>query len=124
MTAVAVCFVLCPFHRRTGWLRSGCDIAAYRDQLDEIERDRAPGLIGDLEIGATRVEISRRLIAAVDRVAAESRNESPAQPAVQTRHRRRTGAVASVAVSLGAIALYVALGSPGLPGKPLAARIA
>jgi cytochrome c-type biogenesis protein CcmH len=124
MTAVAVCFVLYPFRRRAGGLRSGCDVAVYRDQLDEIERDRALGLIGDVEIGAARVEISRRLIAAADRVAAESRKGSPDRPVVQTRHRRRTGAVASVAVSLGAIALYLALGSPGLAGKPLAARTA
>jgi len=124
MTAAAVCFVLYPFRRSAGGLRSGCDVAVYRDQLDEIERDRALGLIGDLEIGAARVEISRRLIAAADRAAAESRKGPPDQPVAQTRHRRRTGAVAAVVVSLGAIALYVALGSPGLSGKPLAARTA
>jgi cytochrome c-type biogenesis protein CcmH len=122
MTAVAVCFVLYPFRRRAGGLRSGCDVAVYRDQLDEIERDRALGLIGDLEVAAARVEISRRLIAAADRVAAESEGGSPDQPVAQARHRRRTGAVASVAVSLGALALYAALGSPDLPGKPLALR--
>ena len=30
-------------------MRSGSDVAVYRDQLDEIERDRAAGLIADSE---------------------------------------------------------------------------
>ena len=44
----------------------GSDVAVYRDQLEEIERDRAAGLIGEHEAEAARVEVSRRLIAAAD----------------------------------------------------------
>ena len=41
----------------------------YRDQLDEVARDREARLIGESEAEAARVEVSRRLIAAA--VAAE-----------------------------------------------------
>ena len=40
--------------------RGGSDIAVYRDQLDEIARDRAAGLIGEAEAEAAKVEVSRR----------------------------------------------------------------
>ena len=42
MTAAAIFAVLWPLARRTP-LRAGSDVAVYRDQLDEIERDRAAG---------------------------------------------------------------------------------
>ena len=67
MTAAAIFAVLWPLARRTP-LRSGSDIAVYRDQLDEIERDRAAGLIGEREAEAARIEVSRRLLAAADTV--------------------------------------------------------
>src|SRR5258708_17801229 len=34
----------------------------YRDQLDEVERDRDRGLIADKEAEAARTEIARRLL--------------------------------------------------------------
>ena len=37
--------------------------AVYRDQLAEIEAERADGLIGAAEAEAARIEISRRLLA-------------------------------------------------------------
>ena len=58
--------------RRARRRRAGSDIAVYRDQLDEIARDRAAGLIGEAEAEAARVEVSRRLIAAADAAPAES----------------------------------------------------
>ena len=65
MTAAAIFAVLWPLARRKP-LRPGSDVAVYRDQLDEIQRDRSTGLIGDAEAEAARVEVSRRLIAAAD----------------------------------------------------------
>ena len=41
MTAAAVFIVLWPLARSENSFRSGNDLAVYRDQLDEIERDRA-----------------------------------------------------------------------------------
>ncbi len=118
MTAAAMFAVLWPLARRTP-LRRGSDVAVYRDQLDEIQRDRSTGLIGDAEAEAARVEVSRRLIAAAD--AAES--ERPAEETATLRHRRVTAIAGLVLLPAGAFALYLTLGSPDLPGEPLAARV-
>jgi 3-methylcrotonyl-CoA carboxylase alpha subunit len=74
--AVAALAVLWPLRRGEVTGSSGSDVAVYRDQLAEIERDRAAGRIGDREAEAARVEVSRRLLAAADAAAAK-----PASPA-------------------------------------------
>jgi cytochrome c-type biogenesis protein CcmH len=66
MTAAAIWAVLWPLSRRASELHSGSDVAVYRDQLEEIERERAAGLIEDNEAASAQVEMSRRLIAAAD----------------------------------------------------------
>src|SRR5262249_23084065 len=66
MTVAAGFAVLWPLARSATRRGSGSDMAVYRDQLDEIERDRAAGLIADKEAVAAKVEVSRRLIAAAD----------------------------------------------------------
>ena len=66
MTAAAVLAVLWPLARRVTDARLGNDVEVYRDQLDEIERDRTLGLIGAAEAEAARIEVSRRLIAAAE----------------------------------------------------------
>lgn len=120
MTAAAVLAVLWPLARRSGVIRSGSDIVVYRDQLDEIERDSAAGLIGDKEAAAAKAEVSRRLLAA-----AEAVEPRPAQSAPTALWRRRAVAVvALVALPAGAIAFYLMLGSPFMPDQPLALRLA
>jgi cytochrome c-type biogenesis protein CcmH len=118
ITAATIFAVLWPLARRKP-LRGGNDIAVYKDQLDEIQRDRANGLIGEAEAEAARVEVSRRLIAAAD--AAEF--EKPALEGSSLWRRRVTAIVGLVALPVGAIALYLVLGSPDMPGQPLAARL-
>jgi cytochrome c-type biogenesis protein CcmH len=118
MTAAAIFAVLWPLSRRETALRSGSDVAVYRDQLEEIRRDQAAGLIGDSEAAAAQVEVSRRLIAAADAEAAVPRTT----PVAATRRRRAVAVVALVLLPAGAIALYLAVGSPTLPGQPLASR--
>ena len=117
MTAATVFAVLWPLARQKA-VRRGTDIAVYRDQLDEIQRDRATGLIGDAEAEAARVEVSRRLIAAAD--AAEA--EKPIEPASSLQHRRITAIAGLVLLPASALALYLVVGSPDLPGEPLALR--
>ncbi len=118
MTAAAVFAVLWPLARRRE-ASGGTDVAVYRDQLDEIARDRTAGLIGETEAEAARVEVSRRLIAAAD--AAEAERAKGAGSSL--RRRRLTAAAALVLVPAGAAALYIAVGSPQLPGEPLQARL-
>src|SRR3954465_4247497 len=95
MTAAAVFAVLWPLSRRKP-LRTGSDVEVYRDQLDEIERDRTAGLIGEREAEAARVEVSRRLLAAADEVA-------PARSPERVGWRRRAAALAAlILLPLGA----------------------
>lgn len=117
MTAAAILAVLWPLGRAGTEGRGGSDLAVYRDQLDEIARDRAVGLIGESEAEAARVEVSRRLIAAGD---------APISgvAAGETFRRRFAGVAALIAVPVIAAGLYLALGSPLLPGQPLASRTA
>jgi cytochrome c-type biogenesis protein CcmH len=118
MTAVAVFAVLWPLGRRTRAF-GGSELAVYRDQLAEIERDRDAGRIGAAEAEAARVEVSRRLLAA-----AEAEDGKKVERATLSPRPRRIVAVAAlVALPLGTALLYLALGSPWLPGEPLSARL-
>jgi cytochrome c-type biogenesis protein CcmI len=73
MTAAAIFAVIWPLARHASAANSGSDIEVYRDQLNEVERDVAAGLIAKTEAEAARVEISRRLLAAADGAAATRR---------------------------------------------------
>ena len=116
MTAAAIFAVLWPLGRVRVPQGSANDLAVYRDQLDEIVRDQSAGLIGAAEAEAARVEVSRRLLGAAEAAASE-----PSAPGGTLR--RRVAAVAAlVAVPLVAAGLYLTLGSPELPGQPLASR--
>jgi cytochrome c-type biogenesis protein CcmH len=92
-------------------VRSGSDIAVYRDQLDEIGRDEAASLIGSVEAEAARVEVSRRLIAAAESAKAAS---AVAAPGPAGRYRWATLAAAIVLIPFGAGITYLSLGSPNL----------
>src|ERR1700758_4624374 len=111
MTAAAVFAVLWPLGRTPGDKGTGSDRLVYQDQLREIERDRAAGLIGDPEAESARIEISRRLLAAAD---AESAIPGQSGSGASARRRRAAG-FAILIVPLVALALYLKLGSPGIP---------
>lgn len=119
MTAAAILAVLWPLARRASPSRSGSDVAIYRDQLEEIERDRAAGLIEDNEAASAQVEVSRRLIAAAD-----TQTALPSDVPSARWRRRAVAIVALVLLPLGATTFYLALGSPLLPDQPLAPRLA
>ncbi|HVX99053.1 MAG TPA: c-type cytochrome biogenesis protein CcmI [Pseudorhodoplanes sp.] len=113
MTMAAIFAVLWPL-ARVQTAASGSEVAIYRDQLEEIERDRAAGLIAAAEAEAARTEVARRLIAAAD----------AAEPAMRPsiRARRTVAVCALLGLPAAAVTLYLLLGSPGLPGAPLALR--
>ena len=117
MTAAAIFAVLWPLSRR-GAAAGGSDIAVYRDQLDEIARDRASGLIGEAEADAAKVEVSRRLIAAADAAQAD---KSAADRSPLWR-RRATALTGLLFLPVGAAAIYLALGSPQMAERPLATQ--
>lgn len=93
------------------------DAAVYRDQLNEIEGDRARGLIGVEEAEAARVEIARRLLAADSKARASDRAKNHGA-------RARAAMIGiGAALPLLALGLYLTYGSPRLPDQPLAARL-
>src|ERR1700712_2259741 len=114
MTAVAVFAVLWPLGRAREAARGGSDLAVYRDQLDEIERDRAAGTIAEADAEAARVEGSRRLLAAAEDTGPADRAGGVPSVAASAWRRRAVAVVALIGLPLGAGALYVALGSPEL----------
>ncbi|MFL6814200.1 MAG: c-type cytochrome biogenesis protein CcmI [Bradyrhizobium sp.] len=111
MTLAAVLAVWWPLARRQKAVRSGTDVAVYRDQLDEIDRDEAASLIGSVEAEAARVEVSRRLIAAVETARAAT---AVAAPVPAGSYRRATLAATIILLPLGAALTYLSLGSPNL----------
>jgi cytochrome c-type biogenesis protein CcmH len=115
MTAAAIFAVLWPLGRRTRLREDGNEAVVYKDQLAEIDRDVAAGLIGLSEAGAARVEISRRLLAAAD-------HQRDPPIASNTSLRRAAAIVALVGLPIVAIAFYLPLGSPRLGDFPLAQR--
>jgi cytochrome c-type biogenesis protein CcmH len=115
MTAAAMFAVLLPLGLRGTSRRGGDEATVYKDQLAEIDRDVAAGLIGSTEAEAARVEISRRLLAVADPTREQPLHSSP-------RLRRAAAALALVGLPLLALAIYLPLGSPWLDDFPLAGR--
>lgn len=95
------------------------DLDIYRDQLAEVERDRARGLIDAAEAERSRVEISRRLLDA-DRKA-QARGAAAEAP---TRATRQVAVLTALAVLLAGVGMYASLGAPGYMDLPIKARIA
>src|SRR4051812_1044998 len=102
MTAAAVFAVLWPLGRGARPQDEGRESAVYKDQLAEIERDLAAGLIGSSEAEAARIEISRRLLAAADA-------EGNVRTSPNATFRRGVAVLALVGLPLIAVVLYLPL---------------
>jgi len=98
--------------RSDGARRDG--LVVYRDQLEELDRDLARGLIDAGGVAAARREIERRIIAE------GARHDAPA-PARTGRRLVPAGLVTLVVVA-GAAVIYADLGSPELPALPFDLR--
>jgi cytochrome c-type biogenesis protein CcmH len=120
MTAAAIFAACLPLVRRSRIIGGGSDLLVYKDQLQEVDRDRASGLIGESEAEAARLEVSRRLLAAANASTVDATAESGFRAA---KHRRAAVLAVAILLALGVPGLYVALGSPNLPGEPAFARV-
>src|SRR5689334_21007604 len=115
MTAAVLAVLLRPLLRPAPIAAAdAANVAVYRDQLAEIARERDSGLIGTAEAGAAHAEVARRLLA--------SAGASPTAPR-DTMHAGSAAVVLAIAAPLLAAAAYLMLGTPGLPGAPLSARL-
>ena len=119
MTGAAIFAVIWPLARSGRVMPSGSEVEVYRDQLDELERDLAAGSIEKKEAEAARVEVSRRLLAAVDAAKAVS---NTAASTSTVSYRRAIALVALLVLPVGAGSLYFRLGSPGLASETLTNR--
>ncbi|AMA61245.1 c-type cytochrome biogenesis protein CcmI [Bradyrhizobium sp. CCGE-LA001] len=115
MTVAAIFAVLLPLGRSGRAQNQGSEVAVYKDQLAEIERDLGAGLIAAPEAEAARVEISRRLLAAAG-------SEAALEPKSSLKWRRAAAVLALIGLPLVAIGVYMPLGSPRLQDFPLAQR--
>lgn len=129
MTSLALAILLVPLllRRRADASRESYNLAVYRDQLAEIERDAARGLLTTEQAEAARAEIGRRILSL--QPGAATLHPNPPPP-VEERARRDggagrgviTAAIAVLLVPFAAWLLYARLGSPALPDQPFAER--
>ena len=94
------------------------DLRVYRDQLKEVDRDLARGVIDPADADRVRTEVSRRILAADTQLQAQAAGGA----------RRGTGnaviaGLVTVALVAGAALLYRALGTPGYADLPRQLRI-
>ena len=96
--------------------RAEYDLTVFRDQLQEIERDAAQGLLDAEAAEAARLEVQRRMLAADTELQTGTGAPGSGGP------RRLTAILIGAGVPLAAAALYIMLGSPDQPDQPFAAR--
>ncbi|NNF24332.1 MAG: c-type cytochrome biogenesis protein CcmI [Rhodobacteraceae bacterium] len=92
------------------------DLRVYRDQLEEVDRDLARGVLTEAEAEAVRTEVSRRLLEA------DKRAHSAAEASTG-----QTGLAAGLVLLLvfaGGTGLYLVIGAPGYGDLPMQDRLA
>jgi cytochrome c-type biogenesis protein CcmH len=114
LTTLAMALLLVPLilRGRNAEARDAYNLAVYRDQLAEIERDVERGIIGPREAAAAKSEIGRRILALTP--TGPPSGSSPTSLVV--------AAIAVMLVPFAAWTLYWDLGSPTLADQPLASR--
>ena len=94
------------------------DLRVYRDQLREVDRDLARGVIAPADAERLRTEVARRVLEA-DRALGAGTDGAPAP---RLASFVMAGLVA--AVMLGGVWGYFRMGAPGYPDLPIAERLA
>ncbi len=118
--AVSALFVRAAIHGRAGEVPPAAyDLQVYRDQLKEVDRDLARGVISDAEAERVRTEVSRRILAADAQL--KEGGEDGGQP---NSSGLLVCGIALVAVVGGSMLLYNDIGTPGFEDLPIKARIA
>lgn len=95
--------------------REQFDVAVFKAQLAEIDRDVERGLIAGDEAESARLEVKRRILA----VASDA---DDAATSASGPSGWRLAAVLATIVPALAFGLYFVLGTPGVPDRPFAGR--
>lgn len=98
------------------------DVAVFKDQLTEIDRDLKRGVLNERDAESARAEISRRLIEANGKAKIDSGSKASGEK--RTLFRNAALVFSSACVPAMAIAMYVNIGNPNLADQPLQARLA
>jgi len=93
------------------------ETAVYRDQLAELDRDRAGGLITAEQAEYAKAEIGRRLLAV-----SAAPDRAPRTAPSRRTYRLAQAFIIILLPGLG-LCLYLRTGDPGLPSQPLEARL-
>jgi len=105
LVLAVLCWPLLRRHGSAGASRKAINTAIYRDQLAELERDLASGVLSQADYGSARDELERRVL--------EDVVIDEAAPAGNTPRRLpRTALALAVTLPLAAAVLYVVLGTP------------
>lgn len=96
-------------------------LQVYRDQLDEIDRDQARGVLPADQAEAARLEVKRRMLALPNDLQAGQRPLAALMPRWMANLGLAIGLVLVILTSLG---LYVRFGEPGLPALGYEKRLA
>ncbi len=102
-----------------GERRASYDMQVFKDQLTEVEADLGKGVLTEAEAKRSRAEVSRRLIAAAD--AEQTENATVDAPLWISQ---AVAIVLAGIISIGGLALYQRLGSPGTQDFPIKTNIA
>lgn len=86
--------------------RKETNLGIFRDQLAELEREKAEGMLAEHDYEQARGDLQRRLLEDVD---AEAADHSAASPAITSR---KTAVILLLAVPLLAVGAYVMRGTP------------
>ncbi len=86
------------------------NLAVYRDQLRELDADRAAGKLAPEDYDRAHRELEKRLLEDVG--ASASRKEMPSRPA-----RGWTPFIVGISIPLLAVGIYFAVGNPGAIGR-------
>lgn len=94
------------------------DLRVYRDQLKEVERDLARGILGEEDAERARIEISRKVLAA------DAKLKDAGEGSSGSEGKLVIAAGICAVLLAGGVGLYWQLGSPGYQDFGLKARIA
>lgn len=95
--------------------RAAYDLMVFQDQLKELERDLERGMLTAGEADAARIEIQRRILAA-------SKISAPTPTLNSKAWRNGLAGAMAVVVPLLALAAYLPIGAPTLPGASAVQR--
>jgi cytochrome c-type biogenesis protein CcmH len=109
VVVVVLAIVLPPLWRKGGKKaveKRENNVDVYRDQLDELERDRAQGALTGADFEEAKAELQRRLLEETSLAAA------PSPASSERTGGRKTAYALILAVPLAALAGYMMLGAP------------